>query len=136
MEKENKMRIVLFSFGYKYGCPVDVNFLIDVRSLPNPYWVDELCAKSGLHEDVAAYVLESEEAKEMLPYLSGLVQSLINNSERSGKDVCRIGVGCTGGRHRSVAVAEELGRLLGEAEISFTLFHRDIRKDQQKEKAL
>ncbi len=126
------MKIVLFSFGYKYGCPIDVNFLIDVRSLPNPYWVDELCAKSGLHQDVAAYVLESEEAKEMLPYLSGLVQSLINNSERSGKDVCRIAVGCTGGRHRSVAVIEKLGCLLGEHGVDCTLFHRDITKDKQK----
>lgn len=129
MEESEQFRVVLFSFGFKYGTPVDVNLVFDVRLLPNPYWVEELRPKTGLDKNVADYVLQSEPGKEFFSHLEPMLKFILLQSRTAGKKVIRIGVGCTGGRHRSVAVTNELGVILGKMDILLSVFHRDIAKD-------
>ena len=122
-------RVVLFSFGFKYGTPVDVNVMLDVRFLPNPYWQDELRPKTGKDCEVSQYVIDSEAGKTLLGHLSSLFEYLVRQNIETGKEVVRIGIGCTGGRHRSVAVTEKLAALLMDSKIEITVYHRDINKD-------
>ncbi|MCP3891869.1 MAG: hypothetical protein GY702_23835 [Desulfobulbaceae bacterium] len=129
MTAKKELRLVLFSFGFKYGSPVDTNFVLDVRLLPNPYWVSEMRHKTGLKNDVADYVLKSKEGEELLDRLNPLLSFLVEQSGVAGKDVLRIGIGCTGGRHRSVAVTEQLASSLRKTGASPIIFHRDIKKD-------
>ncbi len=124
-----QLRVVLFSFGFKYGTPVDINQLWDVRFLPNPYWVAELRAKNGKESDVAEYVLKSEAGGIFWQHLQPLLLFLIKENSTAGKKVLRIGVGCTGGRHRSVAIVEKMAALLAEQAVVLTVFHRDIGRD-------
>ncbi len=114
----------LVSFGFKYGLPVDADLVFDLRYLPNPYFVPELRAKTGKDADVAAFVLQAPETKELLEDLERMLVRMLPRYEREGKAYLTIAIGCTGGRHRSVAVAEELGkRLDGEREV--VVVHRD-----------
>lgn len=129
MEENEQLRVVLFSFGFKYGTPVDVNLVFDVRLLPNPYWVEELRQKTGLDNGVAEYVLQSKPGEEFISHLQPLLHFMLVQSRAAGKKIIRIGIGCTGGRHRSVAVSELIGSIIAEQEVSLTLFHRDITKD-------
>ncbi|MBW2683202.1 MAG: hypothetical protein JRC69_06525, partial [Deltaproteobacteria bacterium] len=99
---------VLFSFGFKYGAPVDVNVIWDVRFLPNPYWVEELRPQTGRVDKVATYVLESDEGRGFLTLLKPMITFLIEQNSAAGKKSLHLGIGCTGGRHRSVAVTEAL----------------------------
>jgi UPF0042 nucleotide-binding protein len=122
-------RVVLFSFGFKYGTPVDVNVMLDVRFLPNPYWQDELRPKTGLDPEVAHYVLGSDAGKALFDHLPPLLRYMVAQHTETGREVIRIGIGCTGGRHRSVAVTEKIGVLLKDNNVEVTLFHRDIHKD-------
>ena len=122
-------RGVLFSFGFKYGTPVDVNVMLDVRFLPNPYWQDELRPKTGKDCEVSQYVIDSEAGKTLFEYLSPLITYLVRQNIETGKEAIRIGIGCTGGRHRSVAVIEKLATLLVDIKVETTVFHRDIDKD-------
>jgi UPF0042 nucleotide-binding protein len=122
-------RVVLFSFGFKYGTPVDVNVMLDVRFLPNPYWQDELRPKTGQDSDVANYVLDSDAGRALFVHLSPLLEYLVAQNIETGREVVRIGIGCTGGRHRSVAVTEKIGAQLTTSNVGVTLFHRDIDKD-------
>ncbi|MGR0481674.1 MAG: RapZ C-terminal domain-containing protein [Candidatus Electronema sp. V4] len=121
------MKIRLFSFGFKYGCP-EANMLLDVRFLPNPYWVPELKERSGLEEPVAAYVLESQAGRELLARVEPLLAFMLDSHRQVGREEFSCAVGCTGGRHRSVAVTEHLRQFVAEAAGSDTLevFHRDI----------
>lgn len=117
----------IVSFGFKYGLPVDADLVFDLRYLPNPHFVPELKPHSGLDERVADFVLQAAETGELLGDLENLLQHVLPRYEREGKAYLTIGLGCTGGRHRSVCVAEALaGRLKGEREI--VVEHRDIER--------
>lgn len=129
MENSEQLRIVLYSFGFKYGTPVDVNLVLDVRFLPNPYWVEGLRPKTGKVKEVADYVLKSTEATSFLLHLEPLLQFLIKQNSTVGKKTVRIAIGCTGGRHRSVAVTEKLAMFLSGMDVKLSVFHRDIERD-------
>ncbi|MDP9148832.1 MAG: RNase adapter RapZ [Myxococcota bacterium] len=105
-----RMATRIVSFGFKYGTPVDADLLLDVRFLDNPYFVPELRPLTGLDEPVARYVLDAPETKEFLQRARSLLEYVMPKYEREGKSYLTIAVGCTGGRHRSVAVAEALAR--------------------------
>ena len=123
------LTVAIFSFGFKHGVPVDANMLFDVRFLPNPYWQESLRPKSGLEQDVSAYVVDSDAGKEFLNLLVPLLQTVARGMAQNRKEL-RIGVGCTGGRHRSVAVVEALTeRLSADSFIQVQQFHRDIDKN-------
>lgn len=123
------LHVVLFSFGYKYGIPSDINHLWDVRFLPNPYWVDALRSRTGLETDVADYVVGSAAGKEFLRLIEPLLLFLVEKNTLSEKQELHVAVGCTGGRHRSVAIVEALQGFLQKQSVKLTVFHRDIEKD-------
>ena len=114
------------SFGFKHGVPVDVDLLFDCRFLPNPHWVDGLRPLTGTDPQVRRYVLEQEEAGAFLEELRRLFALLLPAFVREGKAYLSIGVGCTGGRHRSVVIATELAALLEQMGFSARLHHRDV----------
>jgi UPF0042 nucleotide-binding protein len=124
-----QLRVVLYSFGFKYGNPVDVNLVWDVRFLANPYWVLALRPKTGQVKEVADYVLQSAEAQTFLRHLDPLLQFLVEQNSAAGKKTLRIAIGCTGGRHRSVAVTEKIAVFLAKLPVQLTVFHRDIVRD-------
>ena len=126
MTKE--VRAEIFSFGFKYGPPHEVNLLWDLRFLPNPYWVEDLRSRTGLDPAVAEYVLQSPEGVEFSRYVEPLLLFLVRQYRDSGKDLC-IAIGCTGGRHRSVAVTERLAALTLAAGFTIAVSHRDIDRD-------
>lgn len=130
MDGERQLRVVLFSFGFKYGIPIGINQLWDVRFLPNPYWVPELRPRTGKAPDVAAYVLESAAGRAFIEHLQPLLVFLVNQNLAADKKTLRIAIGCTGGRHRSVAVTEKIAALLADQPVELTVFHRDINRDQ------
>jgi UPF0042 nucleotide-binding protein len=119
----------LISFGFKHGVPLDVDLVFDVRFLPNPHWVEELRPLPGTDERVRAYVLEQPEAGPFLDELRSLFRLLLPAFAREGKSYLSIGVGCTGGRHRSVVIAAELARLLEELGFPPTVHHRDLDRE-------
>ena len=129
MGRSEQLRIVLFSFGFKYGFPVDVNMVWDVRFLPNPYWVPEMRAKTGKIKEVAEYVLHSDAGLSFFVHLEPLLQFIVEQNETVGKKTVRIAIGCTGGRHRSVAVTENIAAFLRKFPVKLTVFHRDIERD-------
>jgi UPF0042 nucleotide-binding protein len=120
------MQTSLVSFGFKHGVPLDVDLLFDCRFLPNPYWDETLRAHSGLEPQVRDFVLGRPETTEFLDKLEDLLATLIPAYHREGKSYLTIALGCTGGRHRSVALAEELGRRLEARSVPTTVFHRDV----------
>lgn len=122
-----RMRTRLLSFGFKHGVPVDADLVFDVRFLPNPHFVPELRPLTGRDAPVAQYVLEQPETAELLQRLLGLLEYLLPRYAREGKAVLTVAVGCTGGRHRSVAVVEALASSLRRsgAETELTVGHRD-----------
>ncbi|MFY9782649.1 MAG: RNase adapter RapZ [Acidimicrobiales bacterium] len=117
------LRVSLVTFGYTYGIPRDVDLVFDCRFLPNPHWIDELRPLSGLDEPVARYVLEQEPAQHFINDVASLLEWQIPAFALEGKSYLSIAIGCTGGRHRSVAIAEEIRRRLG---IESAVFHRDL----------
>ena len=129
MKSKEVLEVVLFSFGFKYGAPVDVNVIWDVRFLPNPYWVEELRPQTGRVDKVANYVLESEEGRGFLSLLKPMTTFLIEQNSAAEKKSLHVGIGCTGGRHRSVAVTEALADFLEGLSIEHTIYHRDIERD-------
>jgi UPF0042 nucleotide-binding protein len=123
------LRIFLFSFGFKHGVPVDANLLFDIRFLPNPYWQEDLRPKSGLEKVVSTYVVGSAQGSKFLQLLVPLLFSVAEGMAQTGREL-RIGIGCTGGRHRSVAVVEALAEKLGtDNRFKVQPFHRDIDKN-------
>lgn len=122
--------ITILSFGFKYGIPADSDLVFDVRFLPNPYYVDGLREKSGNDKEIQDYVLQFKEAHEFLKKLTDMVNFLIPNYIMEGKNQLVISIGCTGGKHRSVTLANELYKqLLGNKEYGLKIEHRDIAKD-------
>jgi UPF0042 nucleotide-binding protein len=119
------MRVAVSSFGFKHGTPRDVDLLLDCRFLPNPHWQDDLRPLSGRDPEVRDYVLSNEDSRAFLGKVEELLEFLIPRFEAEGKAYLSIGIGCTGGRHRSVVLAEELGRWLEKQGISAIVRHRD-----------
>jgi UPF0042 nucleotide-binding protein len=120
------MQTSIVSFGFKHGVPLDVDLMFDCRFLPNPYWDETLRSHSGLEPEIRAFVLERPETSEFLDKLDELLSTLIPAYTREGKSYLTVAMGCTGGRHRSVVLAEELARRLSDHGVPTTVFHRDI----------
>jgi len=120
------MRTSIVSFGFKHGVPLDVDLMFDCRFLPNPYWDEELRHHSGLDEEVRSYVLERTETQQFLDKLDDLLVMLVPAYAKEGKSYLTVAMGCTGGRHRSVVLAEELTRRLEAHGLTTAAFHRDV----------
>jgi len=125
-EPGSTMQTSILSFGFKHGVPLDVDLMFDCRFLPNPYWDEELRSHSGLDPQVRAFVLDRPETSEFLDKLDDLLSMLIPAYIKEGKSYLTVAMGCTGGRHRSVVLAEELARRLGDHGMPTTVFHRDV----------
>lgn len=124
---EGTMAVTLQSFGYKHGLPPDSDLVFDVRFLPNPYFVAELSAGDGREPRVAEFVLGSPQGGELVDHLERFLRFALPNFAREGKLYLTVAVGCTGGRHRSVAVVEELSKRLGP-EWDLVVRHRDLNR--------
>lgn len=122
------MRVNILSFGHKHGLPSEADLLFDVRFLPNPYYVAELKEKTGLDGAVAGHALDNASGSQFLVHLHALLDFLLPEFEQAGKAYLTIAVGCTGGKHRSVAVAEELHHHLSGGKWPVKLYHRDLEK--------
>ena len=120
------MLVEIVSFGYKYGVPANADLMFDVRFLNNPYYVPELRGLTGNDKAVSSYIFSDPAAQEFLDKASDMLDFLIPLYRRESKQALVIAVGCTGGHHRSVTVANELTRLLSERGVNITLVHRDI----------
>jgi UPF0042 nucleotide-binding protein len=125
------MRVQILSFGHKYGNPGDLELLFDVRHLPNPHFVPDLKRLSGHDSRVVKYLRASDEVRETLQRFTDLLTYLLPLYKREGKSYVTVGIGCTGGRHRSVMVANELTRALRRAGFDAHAAHRDVRKSSR-----
>ena len=129
-QKFKNLMITVLSFGFKYGIPADADLVFDVRFLPNPYYIDELRPKSGNDKEVREYVMDNDKARMFLAKLTDMVEFLIPNYVQEGKTQLVIGIGCTGGKHRSVTLANELYEALSKNDnYGIRIEHRDIGKD-------
>jgi RNase adapter protein RapZ len=126
---EVAVRATVVSFGFKYGIPVDADLVVDMRFLPNPHWVPELRPHTGLDQDVRDYVLEHPDAKPFLDRYEELLKTLAAGYLREGKRYMTIAVGCTGGKHRSIAMAEALAERLRAGDIPTLVTHRDLGRE-------
>jgi UPF0042 nucleotide-binding protein len=124
--QEPRLRATVMSFGFKYGIPLDADIVLDMRFLPNPHWVPELRPQTGLDADVSSYVLSLPEAKQFLDRLVPALEPVLSGYQREGKTYVTIAIGCTGGKHRSVATAEELARRLTGLGVASRTVHRDL----------
>jgi UPF0042 nucleotide-binding protein len=125
-QRSDTLQTSIVSFGYKHGLPIDVDLVFDCRFLPNPHWVDELRPLPGTDPRVRDYVLAQAETGPFLTELDRLFALLVPAYVREGKSYLSIGVGCTGGRHRSVVIAAELARLLEAHGVTARVHHRDV----------
>jgi RNase adapter protein RapZ len=123
------LQVNVVSFGYKVGIPLDVDIILDCRFLPNPHWVDALRPLTGEDEKVREYVLDQPGTNEFLDELDRLFDLLLPGYEQEGKAYLSIGIGCTGGRHRSVVIADQLGGRLTRAGYRVAVHHRDVARD-------
>ncbi len=123
------LNITLVSFGFKYGVPIDANLIADMRFLPNPFWVPELQPQTGLDSDVSAYVLAQSRAAEFLEEYERLIDLLTDGFVAEDKLYLTIGIGCTGGKHRSVAMTEALSERLKSKGGNTLVVHRDLGKE-------
>lgn len=128
-EKESKMTVLIQSFGFKYGVPMDCDNVIDVRFIPNPYYIPELKPFCGLDCQVSDYVFSFPETNEFVDKLLDILTFTIPFYIREGKVRLNIGIGCTGGRHRSVAITEKLAKAISEIGLHVAINHRDLDND-------
>ncbi len=126
--KGPRLQVVVVSFGYKYGLPLESDLVFDTRFLPNPFYEDRLRDKTGKNPSVRDYVLKAPETTAFLKALAGFMEHLLPQFKKEGKSTLTLGVGCTGGKHRSVVIAEALGDCLKNAGADVRLYHRDIYK--------
>jgi len=127
----NRISINVISFGFKYGVPIDADLIFDVRFLPNPHYVDTLRPHTGQDPDVYDYVMKWHETQEFLVKLLDMLQFLMPQYMKEGKSQVVVGIGCTGGKHRSVAIAEYLGKMMGNSETEIVrVSHRDAERDR------
>ena len=124
-----RFEVTIFSFGFKYGMPDEANLVWDVRFLPNPYWEEHLRHLTGKDERISSYVLDSDEGREFIALLLPLLRFLIEQNRAAGKPELKIGIGCTGGHHRSVAVVERIAAVLQAEHLPIRNEHRDIDKE-------
>lgn len=129
---ETQLMITVLSFGFKYGIPVDSDLVFDVRFLPNPYYIPELKTFCGNDKPVSDYVMSFEETRTFIDKLNDMLQYLIPNYIKEGKRQLIISIGCTGGRHRSVAIANQIFNKLKMQGYKTTIEHRDINEDVNK----
>lgn len=125
----SRLTINVLSFGFKYGSPMDADLMFDVRFLPNPHYIDDLRPKTGCDPEVAEYVMNSRETKEFVEKLTDFLAYTLPHYQQEGKSQLVIGIGCTGGKHRSVAIAEHLGETFGK-DYTIRVSHRDIEKNK------
>ncbi len=123
-----QMSVQFISFGHKYGGPREVDLLFDVRHLPNPYFVPELKELPGTDQRIIDFLEQEAEVKETIRRFSELLAYLLPLYKREGKSYLTIGIGCTGGKHRSVMVAESLARVLDKGKFNVSVVHRDVKK--------
>ena len=123
------LNINIISFGFKYGIPIESDLVLDVRFIPNPYYVESMKKLTGRNETVKNYVLKMSETIEFLDRIGSLLEFLIPNYIKEGKSQLVIGIGCTGGRHRSVVISEAINKVLNDMSYITTVEHRDIEKD-------
>ena len=128
-EDTRRLRVTVLSFGFKYGLPPDADFVLDARFLPNPHWVPELRAHTGREPEVSRYVLSQLGATTVVETYARLINATAPGFEREGKRYLTVAVGCTGGKHRSVAIAEELARRLRDIRVPATAQHRDLGRE-------
>ncbi|MDE1046443.1 MAG: RNase adapter RapZ [Candidatus Nanopelagicales bacterium] len=126
---ESDFHITVLSFGFKYGIPVDADMVADVRFLPNPYWDEELRQLTGRDRAVSENVLQGSGAKDFLTHFQQLLGTMREGYLREGKRLVTVAVGCTGGKHRSVAMTEELAAMLREKGLRASVFHRDLGRE-------
>lgn len=131
-DRDERMTILIQSFGFKYGVPVDCDSVIDVRFIPNPYYIAELKQLSGLDQLVQDFVMAFDETKTFMDMQERIFEFTIPFYIREGKVRLTIGVGCTGGRHRSVVLAEDLAARLRDNRLRVVVDHRDLDKDPKK----
>jgi UPF0042 nucleotide-binding protein len=127
-DNENPLVVEVQSFGFKYGVPLESSIVMDVRFLPNPFFVPELKKRSGLDDAVRDYVLDNVVTAQFLDYFFPLLDMLLPAHRQEGKSYLTVSIGCTGGRHRSVAIAEATGMHLQETWPTVRIIHRDIEK--------
>ena len=125
---ERTLDVTVMSFGFKYGLPIEADIVLDARFLPNPYYVEALRSKTGLDSEVSDYIFQHAESKEFLQLLNKLIAFLLPQYVEEGKSSLTIAVGCTGGRHRSVAVAAALAEVIRTLGHSAELVNRDMEK--------
>jgi UPF0042 nucleotide-binding protein len=125
--RDGTLSVTLLSFGFKHGLPAEADIVLDVRFLPNPFFVPQLSALSGEEEAVMRFVLDDSETRAFVDKTEDLLRLSVRGFLREGKSYATVAIGCTGGRHRSVAIAKELGRRLG-GEFSVSVRHRDIQR--------
>jgi UPF0042 nucleotide-binding protein len=129
LEGMPELRATVVSFGFKYGLPVDADLVVDVRFLPNPFWIPELRELTGEDIEVSDYVLSQESAGEFLDKYTDILQIIGAGYRREGKQYLTLAVGCTGGKHRSVVMSRELVRRLTELGVRATVVHRDLGRE-------
>jgi UPF0042 nucleotide-binding protein len=125
---ESHLQVSLISFGYKFGTPRDADLVIDVRFLPNPHWIDELRPLVGTDEPVRTYVKGQQTYREFMRRLRALLGFMVPGFVAEGKSYLTVAVGCTGGRHRSVVVAEDLARFFRDKGLPVSVEHRDVER--------
>lgn len=128
-EERVPLRIAVMSFGFKYGLPLDADLVFDARFLPNPFWNSELRPFTGQDEVVSEFVLSQPGASEFVDRVLDLLEPMTAGYRREGRSYVTLAVGCTGGKHRSVAMAEELGRRIPGEEIGTVVVHRDLGRE-------
>jgi RNase adapter protein RapZ len=128
-DSDERLNITVMSFGFKHGIPVDADMVADARFLPNPYWDEQLRDRTGQDPQVAQAVLTGEGAQEFLEHLAALVRTTRDGYLREGKRFVTVAVGCTGGKHRSVALSEELASTLDAPNVRIGIEHRDLGKE-------
>jgi RNase adapter protein RapZ len=128
-DSDRRVRVNIVSFGYKYGLPVDADLVADCRFLPNPHWIPQLRPLTGLDQPVREYVLGQPGAEKFLAAYLETLRVLLTGYEREGKHFVTLAIGCTGGKHRSVAMAEQLGARLAEAGPDVQVTHRDLGRE-------
>jgi UPF0042 nucleotide-binding protein len=128
-ERDAVVRVTVLSFGFKYGLPVDADMVADCRFLPNPHWVPELAPQTGQDQPVRDYVLGMPGAQQFLSAYAELLRVILAGYERSGRHFVTVAIGCTGGKHRSVVMAEEIAARLGGAWPAVHVSHRDLGRE-------
>ncbi len=128
--EQHGFSVNMMSFGFKYGIPIDADLVFDVRFLPNPHYIDHMRPKTGLEEEVSSYVLKWGETQQFIEKLDSLLSFILPQYKREGKSQVVIGIGCTGGKHRSVTLAEYFGKKYS-TDFKTYITHRDIQKGKE-----